>query len=328
LLEQSGENSIYTMKFIALTSKGGIYEEQKQLDKAEEAYDEALQLAQENDNRGLLSLIWFKLGHLYDMQGKSDQALDAYRQRVNAAKKLKATAEVAWTLDLIGELHYRLGALDDAKAALEESLASFEALRVDLNDKNNVSLFDTQMGAYGRLQEVLVALDQPEEALEVAERGRARAYAELLAARQPGEKEAPTLSEIKRIAQTQHATLVLYSLVGSRKPNLRQLLIWVIQPSGTITLCPVEVARGSLGTNVKSDTNGKSGSLVDELREEISKGAAVYQKKCQRCAALQKSGGARLKWRELIARERQRDLRWLTDEEARVLLVYLENPPL
>ncbi len=62
--------------------------------------------------------------------------------------------------------------------------------------------------------------------------------------------------------------------------------------------------------------------------EEISKGAAVYQKKCQRCAALQKSGGARLKWRELIARERQRDPRWLTDEEARVLLIYLENPPL
>ena len=62
-------------------------------------------------------------------------------------------------------------------------------------------------------------------------------------------------------------------------------------------------------------------------REEISKGAAVYAKKCQRCESLRERGGTGATWKELITRERQRDPQWLTNEEARVLLIYLENPP-
>ena len=143
-------------------------------------------MAQENGNLQLQSLGWFYLGLLYKTQGQLAQALEAYQQRVNIAKTLGATAEVASALYLMGDLQARLGTLDQANATLRESLYFFETLRVGLKDSNNVSLFDTQRGAYQRLQEVLVALHQPEAALEVAERGRARAYAELLSARFQG----------------------------------------------------------------------------------------------------------------------------------------------
>lgn len=269
-LARQTKNSL--TEVMALLSEGSAYEGQKQLDRAEKAYREALDIAQKNDNPQLQSLGWFYLGRLYDTQGESSKALECYQQRVNIAKTLGATPDVASTLYLMGDLQARLGTLDHASATLRESLHFFEALRVGLKDRNNVSLFDTQRGAYQRLQEVLVAQHQPEAALEVAERGRARAYAELLASRLQGVPtlDAPTLSQIRQTAQTQHATLVVYSLVGSLQQHKKQLLIWVIQPSGTVTLRSVELESGRLA------------QLVKTLRQSIAQGGtdglqALYQ---------------------------------------------------
>jgi hypothetical protein len=44
-----------------------------------------------------------------------------------------------------------------------------------LTDENKVFLFDTQVRTYGILQQVLIAQNKLEAALEIAERGRARA---------------------------------------------------------------------------------------------------------------------------------------------------------
>ncbi len=60
-------------------------------------------------------------------------------------------------------------------------------------------------------------------------------------------------------------------------------------------------------------------------KEEIAMGERVYLNKCGRCDSLRKTEGARSSWKELIARERARDPHWLTDNEAGMLLIYLEN---
>ena len=51
------------------------------------------------------------------------------------------------------------------------------------HDRFKVSVFERQSGTYRQLQKVLIALNRPEAALEIAERGRARAFVELLAKR-------------------------------------------------------------------------------------------------------------------------------------------------
>ncbi len=51
------------------------------------------------------------------------------------------------------------------------------------NDANKVSIFEEQARTYRTLQQVFVAQNQPNAALEIAERGRARAFVELLAQR-------------------------------------------------------------------------------------------------------------------------------------------------
>jgi CHAT domain-containing protein/Tfp pilus assembly protein PilF len=247
------QNENYLIKAVDLLSEGAAYARQQQWERAENAYREALAMAQTHGNLQLQSLGWFYLGLLYKTQGQSAQALEAYQQRVNIAKMLQTPAEVASTLYLMGDLQARLGILEQANATLRQSLSFFETLRVGLRDSNNVSLFDTQRGAYQRLQEVLVALHQPEAALEVAERGRARAYAELLSVRSQGVPtlDALTLSQIQQTARTQQATLVVYSLVGSQQPSHEQLLIWVIQSSGAVTLRSVHLEAGGLKKRVK-----------------------------------------------------------------------------
>ncbi|MEG3860363.1 CHAT domain-containing protein [Microcoleus sp. herbarium12] len=88
---------------------------------------------------------------------------------------------------------------------------------------------------YGFLQTALVAQQKTDRALEIAERGRARAFVELLNKKQSENSEnqlnvePPTVSQIKEIAKAQNATLIEYSVISSR-----ELYIWVIQPGGKI----------------------------------------------------------------------------------------------
>jgi len=112
-----------------------------------------------------------------------------------------------------------------------------------LTDSQKISFLESQTATYQYLQQTLIALNQPEQALEVAERGRTRAFIETLAARL-GSATAedlvtaniPTLQQIRQIAQTQEATLVEYSIVSDT-----DLYIWVVQPTGEISFHAVDL---------------------------------------------------------------------------------------
>ena len=118
-----------------------------------------------------------------------------------------------------------------------------ETLRERLQDTDKVSLADTQRNPYTSLQQVLIAQNKPEPALEIAERGRARAFVELLAKRQNRQPENPqpivkpaAIAEIRQIAQAHSATLVQYSVI-----NNQSLYIWVVQPTGEIAFRSVDL---------------------------------------------------------------------------------------
>lgn len=93
-----------------------------------------------------------------------------------------------------------------------------------------------------QLQKIFVSQNpnKIEVALEIAERGRARAFAELLASRLGlSTVSPPTKDQIKQVAKQQNATLVEYSLItdeftinGKRQIQASELFIWVIKPTG------------------------------------------------------------------------------------------------
>jgi CHAT domain-containing protein len=123
-----------------------------------------------------------------------------------------------------------------ATEELTKAIEILESLRPGLSDANKVAIFDTQDHTYRALQKALVAENKIEEALEIAERGRARAYVELLAKRIsktsdiPKDIAPPKIKEIQQIARDQKATLVEYSIISDK-----ELFIWVVQPTGKIS---------------------------------------------------------------------------------------------
>jgi len=126
-----------------------------------------------------------------------------------------------------------------------------ESLRERLkdNDAYKVSIFETQNAPYINLQKILSDHNQPDDALVITERGRSRAFVELLAKRlkyrQPELANINKLhiDEFKAIAKKQNATIVEYSVVLENykfenriQTRESELLIWVIKPTGEVAL--------------------------------------------------------------------------------------------
>jgi CHAT domain-containing protein len=133
-------------------------------------------------------------------------------------------------------------------------------LRTGLTDLAQVNLLDTQVSTYNLLQQVLIANNQPEEALEASEQGRARAFAQLLSDRLPQDEKTqkvaksatlttPSVERIRQIAKQQNATIVSYSIIpdddfkfrGKQRGREAELLIWVVHPSGEIHFRQVDL---------------------------------------------------------------------------------------
>lgn len=206
------------------------------LEKARLYLEKALNLSQDHDNQAGIARSLHGLGRLSDRLGNVTTALDYYQQAQELRNALDDAAGEGETLNAMGELLLKTENHTEAAAVLQSAVELWESLRPGLTDANKISIAETQAHTYQLLQKSLVSLGDIEAALETSERGRARAFAELLAHRlalrgqsPPPEKfHAPTLTEIQHIAQTQNATLVEYSLIGE------ELYIWVVEPTGNV----------------------------------------------------------------------------------------------
>jgi CHAT domain-containing protein len=169
------------------------------------------------------------------------------------AREIKDRESEGTALGNLGLALSKSGNLPAAEKTLLDSIKVSESLRAGLDDANKVSIFETQTNPYVNLQQVLIDQKKTNDALEIAERGRARAFVELLASRQapsasvPTTINPPTIQQIKQISKEQNATLVEYSTIENKA-----LYIWVIKPTGEITFRSVDLK--SLNINLPEAT--------------------------------------------------------------------------
>jgi hypothetical protein len=77
----------------------------------------------------------------------------------------------------LGNTFLQTHQLAEAETALRASIAIHETLRSELvSNDHKVSIFETQISAYRLLQQVLVAQTKFDEALEISEMSRTRAF--------------------------------------------------------------------------------------------------------------------------------------------------------
>ncbi|NES17928.1 MAG: CHAT domain-containing protein [Symploca sp. SIO3E6] len=257
-----------------LGNLGNAYYSRGQCQQAIEYHQQSLMISQEiGDRRGEASTLGH-LGMVYYAQKQYQQAIDYHKQQLNIARDIGYQLGEGASLNNLGLAFLESGRLAEAEENLRQGIKVWESIRTSLgsNDTNKVSIFDTQTAAYQLLQKVLVTQNKPLAALEIAERGRARAFVELLE-EQLAKKKLPnpeqltvlSISKIREIAQAQKTTLVEYSVIFAE-----ELYIWVICPDGEIYFRSVELES--------LEKQPSSSSLLSELVLQARKSLGIAEK--------------------------------------------------
>lgn len=214
---------------------GSAYAAMGNLRAARQQYEQALAIARSIGDRAGEGQALGELGQLLTDEGKPAEAIAHHQRALAILREIGDRPNQGRALSLLGEALVAQGNLEAAADALTEAVDIWESLRPGLSDADQVSLFETQASTYRLLQQVLIDLGKTQEALLIAERGRSRAFLELVAQRLSAQAALrlqtlpPSLSEIRQIARQQEATLVQYTLLDRNR-----LGIWVIRPDGNI----------------------------------------------------------------------------------------------
>ncbi|MBD1812076.1 tetratricopeptide repeat protein [Microcoleus vaginatus DQ-U2] len=240
----------------ALGNLGATYRFLGDYAKAIEYTQLSLAIARELKDRDGEGKTLGNLGVLSASLGDYAKAIEYSQQQLAIAREIQDRQGEGLALNNLGAAFLKAGNLTEAEKMLINGIQVWESIRQMLgsNDANKVSIFEGQANSYRTLQQVRVAQNNPIAALEIAERGRARAFVDLLTQRlsssdaNPVIASAPNGEQIRQIAKAQNATLVQYSIVydefqiqGKSEPRESALYIWVIQPTGEITFRQVDL---------------------------------------------------------------------------------------
>ncbi|BBD63362.1 TPR repeat-containing protein (plasmid) [Nostoc sp. HK-01] len=270
-----------------LNSIGAAYRNLGKYPEALKVYQQALAVKTEaNDSRGRATTLNNR-GNVYLDQGQHAKALEYYQQALEIYTEVGDRPNIGTTLNNIGSAYLQTGSYQRATEKLKKAIEVLESLRPGLSDANKVAIFETQDYTYRTLQRALIAQNRIEEALEIAERGRARAYVELLSKRLSDTSDPqptilpPTIKQVQEIAQTQKATLVEYSIISER-----ELFIWVIQPTGKISfrLVDLKSLKTSLQDFVSNSrtligVRGRSLAIIPKNPNELNKNQDIITRK-------------------------------------------------
>ncbi|MEG4249067.1 CHAT domain-containing protein [Microcoleus sp. Pol10D4] len=240
----------------ALGSLGIAYRNRGNSAKAIEYTQQQLAIAREIKNRQGEGVALGNLGIAYRDWGNYAKAIEYTQQQLAIAREIKYRFGEGQALNNLGVAFLKIGNPTESEKMLVQGIQVWESMRQMLgsNDANKVSIFEGQAKTYRALQQVRVAQNNPIAALEIAERGRARAFVDLLTQRlSTGDASsviatAPNQDQIRQIAKAQNATLVQYSIVydsfqiqGKQVGRESAIYIWVIQPTGEIAFREVDL---------------------------------------------------------------------------------------
>ena len=232
-----------------LLSTGIVYKNLKRYPKALSFYQQVLKIARELGQRRVEGAALHEMGIVHSTLKQYSKALELYQQVLPITKEVGDRPAQALTLTSIGSALLHTGQAAAAEKLLLSAVEIWESIRPGLTDVYKVSIFETQAKTYRELQQALVAQNKINYALEIAERGRARAFVELLSSRlsdQPNKQlsvKPLTIEQIQHLANIQQSTFVEYSIVSNA------LYIWVVQPTGVVAFKQVELT--SLNTSLE-----------------------------------------------------------------------------
>lgn len=227
----------------ALGSLGSTYFKLGNYRQALGFHEQSLAISREISDRFGEGASLGNLGNTYANLGDYRQAISFHEQFLAIAREIGDRSSEGTALNNLGAAYLDNEQFSLAETALADALDVLDVVRdPDLPDADKISLFETQRSSFLLLQRALVAQEKIGPALEVAERGRGRAFAELLSQQLSSENVVldaapPQLDDIKALAQEQQTTLITYSIIrfDDEDDDDGVLHIWVVSPTGNLT---------------------------------------------------------------------------------------------
>jgi CHAT domain-containing protein len=184
-------------------------------------------------------------GRVHAARGDAERAMENGQRAIALARGV-ANEEVLWSVaHQWGTIQRTLDRREEALASWYESLDAIERVRtrVAASDEARAGYLEGKQAVYADTIDLLMELGRIEDALELAERARARAFLDLLGGRVSGADavvDPPSLAEIREEARSRDATILEYFAAE------RRLFLWSVEPDGRISGASRPISRQEL----------------------------------------------------------------------------------
>ncbi|XP_065205556.1 tetratricopeptide repeat protein 28 isoform X2 [Planococcus citri] len=279
-LETAEELKLAPLQGRACGNLGSVYESLGNLQEAMKYQEQHLSIAAQTNDKLAKTVAYSSLGRIHHALGNTNQAVAYLTQGLQIAEVLGRREEEARIRHRLGLALWSSGQLEAAHVHLDQAASLLEIIRRESTGSTDykLSLFDLQTASYQALQSVLVALNRTEEAMLIAERGRTRAFVDLLLERQGyinntiSNRASSTNSAITSVDQIidivnkQKASVLYYSLAAG------YLYSWLIVPNkGIVKFHQVALSETEReqepGTTEENLTT--SGSLLENYVQNV-----------------------------------------------------------
>ncbi|XP_055017627.1 tetratricopeptide repeat protein 28 isoform X1 [Boleophthalmus pectinirostris] len=269
-LEIAEEAGSPTRQARAYGNLGLTYESLGNYERAVVFQEQHLSVAAQTNDLAAKTLAYGSLGRTHHALQNYSQAVMYLQEGLRLAEQLARREDEAKIRHRLGLSLWASGNLEEAQHQLYRASALFETIRHEAQHSTDykLSLFDLQTSCYQALQRVLVSLGHHDEALAVAERGRTRAFADLLVERQTGQQDSDpytpvTVEHILDTVNSQRALVLYFSMAAG------YLYSWLLAPgAGILKFHEVYLGEGVSEGGSDFQDGGGSGMVSGSSLEQ------------------------------------------------------------
>ncbi len=229
----------------ALAQIGKVYESEGKYQEVIDFYQQQLEVVRKIGDPDGETIVVNQIAQAYINQKQYSQAIEFYQKQLAIAQQKNDLLGAGKIFNNIGLIWLKSGNFTAAQTNLDSALNIWETLRANPDHPN---YFRDRDLSYHRLQQLLIAQQQPEAALEIAEREQWRNLLDLLKIRLKSEPvrigwktarpqfDFITIKQIQQIAREQKATIVKYSIIDDDS-----IYTWIVDPNGKITFREIKI---------------------------------------------------------------------------------------
>jgi CHAT domain-containing protein/lipopolysaccharide biosynthesis regulator YciM len=167
---------------LTLNNIGNVHEAQGDYAQALEHFQKSLRIREEIGDREGISNSLNNIGKVYQAQGGYVRALQFAERAVDLAQRLGSPDLLQQALTTEGKAYVALGQPGRAHQSFDAAIASVETLRAQIagGEQEQQRFFASKISPYYAMVELLIAQNNPDGALNYAERAKARVLLDVL----------------------------------------------------------------------------------------------------------------------------------------------------